>query len=216
MVKLLHRQLGEVKMKEKLIAAKDEFNRQIKRLSIISTLTIHLLYIGYLAYSLINDVGIKIVNLALIIGTAVFLVVYLFLQLIGQKSQIKSSKRTYKRFKLITKVFTTATAIYSLITAASSTNIIATIITAVGAGFLALRVLVEIIVALIKRKAKRFKEDFIAKRESKKMEAIEKRQNKRMEKALAKNRTKKPAKISPENTEEETPDDSCAISVEEP
>lgn len=204
-------------MKEKLIAAKDEFKRQIKILSILSTLTINLIYIGYLAYSLMNDVGIKVVNIALIIGTSVFLLVYLFLQLVGQKQkgQLKSTKRTYKRFKLITKVFTTGTALYSLVTAASSANMVATVITAVGAGFLVLRIIVEIITELIRRKAKKMKEEFVAKRESKKMEAIEKRQNKRMEKFLAKNRTKKPAKISPENTEEETPDDSCAISVEE-
>ena len=204
-------------MKEKIIAAKDEFKRQIKNLSIISTLTINLIYIGYLTYSLMNDVGIKVVNIALIIGTSVFLLVYLFLQLVGQKQkgQLKSTKRTYKRFKLATKLFTTATALYSLFTAASSANFIATVITAVGAGFLVLRIIVEIITELIRRKARKIKEDFIAKRESKKMEAIEKRQNKRMEKSLANNRTKKSAKISPEKDEEETPDDSCAISVEE-
>ena len=204
-------------MKEKIIAAKDEFKRQIKNLSIISTLTINLIYIGYLTYSLMNDVGIRIVNISLIIGTAVFLLAYLFLQLVGQKQKdrLKSTKRTYKRFKLITKVFTTGTALYSLVTAASSANMVATVITAVGAGFLVLRIIVEIIGELIRRKAKKMKEEFIAKRESKKMEAIEKRQNKRMEKFLAKNRTKKPAKISPEKDEEETPDDSCAISVEE-
>ena len=198
-------------MKEKLIAAKDEFKRQIKILSILSTLTINLIYIGYLAYSLMNDVGIKVVNIALIIGTSVFLLVYLFLQLVGQKQkgQLKSTKRTYKRFKLITKVFTTGTALYSLVTAASSANMVATVITAVGAGFLVLRIIVEIITELIRRKAKKMKEEFIAKREMKKAEKlIPKRREAKRAKAM------KPAKI-PEPIVDPVAEDTCEISVED-
>lgn len=204
-------------MKEKFIEAKNELSRQIKRLSITITLIINLFYIGYLSYALIQGNGIKEVNIVLISGTVVYLVCYLFFKLVGQKKeQIKSAKRTYKRFKFITKVFTTATALYSLITAANSASPIAMALTSVSAVIVGIRLIGELIGALIKRKVKKVKENIAAKRESKKMEAIEKRQNKRMEKSLAKNRTKKPAKISPENTEEETPDDSCAILVEEP
>ena len=198
-------------MKEKLITAKDEFKRQMKKLSILSTLTINLIYIGYLTYSLMNDVGIRIVNISLIIGTAVFLLAYLFLQLVGQKQKdrLKSTKRTYKRFKLITKVFTTATAVYSLITAANSTNIVATVITAVGAGFLVLRIIIEIVAELIRRKAKKMKEEFIANREAKKAEKL-----------LPKRREiKKAKKVQPEkaheSVDEPIAEDTCARSVED-
>ena len=93
-------------MKEKLTQAKNEFIRQIRKLSIISTLTVHLLYIAYLGYSLMNDIGIKPVNIALMVGTAVFLIVYLFLQLFGEnrKSKLKTTKKFYKKLVHIHKI----------------------------------------------------------------------------------------------------------------
>lgn len=157
-------------MKEKLIEAKNEFARQVKKLSISVTLTAHLLYIGYLAYALTHNIGIRGVNIALMIGTAVFLAAYLLLQLVGQnkKSRLKSTKRFYKRFKLATKVFSTGTAIYSLVTAAKSVSPFAMILSTLGAVFLAIRIITELLVSLIERKARRIKESIKNKWESKK------------------------------------------------
>jgi hypothetical protein len=154
-------------MKEKLTQAKNEFIRQIRKLSIISTLTVHLLYIAYLGYSLMNDIGIKPVNIALMVGTAVFLIVYLFLQLFGEnrKSKLKTTKKFYKKFKLATKVFTTGTAIYSLATAAKSVSPFAMILSVVGAVFLAIRILTDILVGLISKKVKNIKENMKNRRE---------------------------------------------------
>ena len=205
-------------MKEKLITAKNELLRQIKKLSITFTLLINLGYIGYLSYSLTKDAGNKIINIALIVGTAVFLLAYLFIQLIGQKKkgQLKSTKRAYKRFKMVTKVFTTATALYSLSLAADSSSKIALILTSIGAAFLCLKIIVEIISELIKRKVKKVKEEIAEKRQTKKMEAIEKRESKKMEKALAKKPEKKkkstPTKAT---TDEESAEDLCTLSAED-
>lgn len=159
-------------MKEKLIDAKNELVRQIRGVSISITLTVHLLYIGYLAYALMQDIGIRIINIALMIGTAVFLLVYLFLQLVGEnrKGKLKSTKRFYKRFKLLTKVFSTATAVYSLVTAAKSVSPFAMILSILGAVFLGIRVIVELLSSLISRKVKKVKENRLSRREEKKLQ----------------------------------------------
>ena len=161
-------------MKEMLIKAKEKFKRKIRMASIISTLAIHLLYISYLTYSLINDIGIKAVNIALISGTSLFLIAYLFLQLVGEdrKIKLKNAKKIYKRFKLATKAFTTATAIYSLATAAGSVSPIAIALSGIGAIFLVLRIISEMLVSFISNRAKKFKESIKNKREEKKIKKM--------------------------------------------
>ena len=74
-------------MKEKLIEAKNELLRQVRNISITFNVTVYLLYIAYLAYALTADIGIKEVNIALIIGTGFFLIIYLVLKLIGGKAK---------------------------------------------------------------------------------------------------------------------------------
>lgn len=161
-------------MKEKLLKAKEELLRQVRNISISITVAVHLIYIGYLAYSLKQDIGIKEVNIALIVGTAVFLVAYLFLQIVtdNRKSRLKTTKKFYKRFKLVTKVFTTGTAVYSLVTAAKAVSPFAMILSVLGAIFLAVRVITELLVALISSQARKIKESFKSKRESKKMQKL--------------------------------------------
>ena len=146
--------------------------RKMKRLSITTTLIVNLIYIGYLAYSLKNDVGIKEVNIALIIGTAVFMVASLFFKLIGGRENLKTTKRFYKRFKLVTKLFSSATAIYSLITAAKAVSPFAMILSTIGAGFLVLRLITELLGSLVSGKARRIKADLAAKRERRKNQKV--------------------------------------------
>ncbi len=143
-----------------------KLKRKFKMLSVIITLIIHLSYIAYLAYSLNSDVGIKAVNVVLIIGTSVFLAAYLIMQLIGV-GNIKKTKKFYKRFKLVTKLFTSITAIYSLITA-STVSPYAMILPVIGAAFLLLRIVIDIIVSLIAGATKKAINSFKNKRERRK------------------------------------------------
>lgn len=143
-----------------------KLKRKFKMLSVIITLIIHLSYIAYLAYSLNSDVGIKAVNVVLIIGTSVFLAAYLIMKLIGV-GNIKKTKKFYKRFKLVTKLFTSITAIYSLITA-STVSPYAMILPVIGAAFLLLRIVIDIIVSLIAGATKKAIKSFKNKRERRK------------------------------------------------
>lgn len=141
--------------------------RKIKTLSIISTLAIHLSYIAYLSYSIKNDVGVKAVNIALIIGTGIFLLAYLVMANIGSGSNVKTTKVFYKRFKLITKLFSSGTAIYSLITASKAVSPFAMILPSIGATLLAIRITIELLVFLITRKTKSIVNGFKNKQERK-------------------------------------------------
>ena len=141
--------------------------RKIKTLSIISTLAIHLSYIAYLSYSIKNDVGVKAVNIALIIGTGIFLLAYLVMANIGSGSSVKTTKVFYKRFKLITKLFSSGTAIYSLITASKAVSPFAMILPSIGASLLAIRITIELLVFLITRKTKSIVNGFKNKQERK-------------------------------------------------
>ena len=80
---------------------------------------------------------------------------------------IKKTKKFYKRFKLVTKLFTSITAIYSLITA-STVSPYAMILPVIGAAFLLLRIVIDIIVSLIAGATKKAINSFKNKRERRK------------------------------------------------
>ena len=161
-------------MKEKLIEAKNELVRQLRRVSITATLIVHLLYIGYLSYSLIRGIGFKIINIALIIGTALFLIIYLILQLVenNRKKKLKTTKKYYKRCKLSTTLFTTGTAIYSIITAANSVSKFAMVFSIAGAVMLVIKIIIEFLSSILTRKVAERKEKRKAVRENKKMQKL--------------------------------------------
>ena len=154
------------------------FKRLRKRLSVFSTiitLIIHLSYIAYLAYSLNSDVGVRTVNIVLIAGTSVFLVAYLAMKIVGVGS-IRATKRFYKRFKILTKLFSTFTAIYSLVTAATVSPF-AMILPVIGAACLILRLIIDLIVSLIvgttKRLAKSLKKRHERRKNRKEIEKMD-------------------------------------------
>lgn len=130
-----------------------KLKKRFKIFSIITTLIINLSYIAYLAYSLNNDVGIRWVNIALITGTSIFLAAYLIIKLVGV-GNIKSTKKFYKRFKLVTKLFSSLTAIYTIITA-SSVSPFALYLSIIGAAILLVRILIDLIISLIVSKTKK-------------------------------------------------------------
>lgn len=155
-------------MKEKLKIIKDELQRQITIVSVSATFLIHFIYLGYLTYSLYAGIGVKGINIALIAGTLIFLATYLILRL-GNKEKrqkAKTTKRFYKSFKLITKLFTSLTAIYTLYTAQDA-NFIARIFAVIGAVILVLRLIGELLSFIIKRKVKTAKENRAKRREEK-------------------------------------------------
>ena len=141
--------------------------RKIKTLSIISTLAIHLSYIAYLFYSIKNDIGVKAVNIVLIVGTGIFLLAYLVMALVGGRKNVRTTKLFYKRFKLIAKMFSSGTAIYSLITASKAVSPFAMILPSIGATLLAIRIIIELLAFLIARKTKSIVNGFKNKQERK-------------------------------------------------
>lgn len=147
-------------MKKKEKGFLSGIKQKFKTLSIISTLAIHLSYIAYLSYSLDKDIGVKAVNIALIIGTAVFLIAFLIMTLIGNGGNVKTTRFFYKRFKMITKLFTSGTAVYSLITASKAVSPLAMILPVTGAFLLAIRIIIDLLVFLVTRKAKNMMNNF--------------------------------------------------------
>ena len=131
-----------------------------RRLSITVNLTVYSIYIIYLLYSLIRGVGYKYINIALIILTAAFMAVYLVLRLseTRKRKEIKQIKQYYKRFKLIARAVSSITAVYALIVSMSA-DPIAIIIAMLGAVFVLIRLVVELISYLIQKKVRKIKEN---------------------------------------------------------
>lgn len=141
-------------------------SQMFRNLSISVNLTVYTIYLVYLIYSIINDVGIKFLNIALALATAAFIVVYLVLRLSGKKrgKELKQIKRYYKDFKLITRAVSTVTAVYALLTAFTSVSPLAIILAFLGAVFIIIRLIVELVLYLIKRKIRKIKDNITGRR----------------------------------------------------
>lgn len=158
-------------MAGKLGTMKKELTRQIKIVSISSTVIINLLYISYLRFALKHSIGNRYVNFALAIATALFLVIYLILRLFGEnKRNVKRTKKVYKRFKLLTKIFTVGMAIYTLATAVGTVSPFATLFATVNAVLLGIRLIIELIASLISRGVSKAKNAAVERRLNKKRE----------------------------------------------
>ena len=130
-----------------------------RNLSISVNLTIYAIYLIYLLYSISNDVGIKAINIALAMVTAAFMVVYLILRLSGKKrgKELKQIKHYYKSFKLVTRAASAIIGVYALFTAVGSVSPLAIIIAFLGAVFLVIRLIVELILFIIRRQIRKIK-----------------------------------------------------------
>ena len=145
-------------MEGKLKIAKDELKRQLKIISVSSTVIINLLYISYLRFALRHGIGNRYVNFALTFATALFLVLYLIFRLIGEnKKNVKRTKKAYKRFKLMTKIFTVGTAVYAVLAASGSVTPLASVFAYLNAALLAVQLIFEVISSLIISGARRVK-----------------------------------------------------------
>ncbi len=137
-----------------------------RNLSISMTLTVYAIYLIYLIYSITHDIGIKILNIALALVTAAFMVVYLVLRLSGKKrgKELRQIKHYYKNFKLLARTTSAIIAIYALLTAIGSVSPLAIIIAFLGAVFLVFRIIVELILLFIRKKFQKIKANITAKR----------------------------------------------------
>ena len=130
-----------------------------RNLSISVNLTIYAIYLIYLLYSISKGVGIKALNIALAMVTAAFMVVYLILRLSGKKrgNELKQIKYYYKSFKLVTRAASAIIGVYALLTAVGSVSPLAMISAFLGAVFLVIRLIVELILFLIRRQIRKMK-----------------------------------------------------------
>lgn len=130
-----------------------------RRLSITVNMTIYSIYLIYLIYSISADIGIKWLNIALAVLTAIFMLVYVILRLSSTKKskQIKQAKKYYKRFKLVARAVSSLTAVYALIVAVDSVSPFALIAALLGAVFILLRLVTELITYLIGKALKKAK-----------------------------------------------------------
>ena len=130
-----------------------------RNLSISVNLTIYAIYLIYLIYSISKGVGIKVLNIVLAMVTAAFMVVYLILRLSGKKrgKELKQIKHYYKNFKLVTRATSAIVGVYALLTAVTSVSPLAIIIAFIGAVFLVIRLIVELVLFLIRRRIRKIK-----------------------------------------------------------
>ena len=150
---------------------KEVFSDAIRNLSIKFTLAVNLLYLGYLAFAIFKNTGIRWINIALAVATIIFTIVNVVLRLLGKrgKSGIKTAKRWYKRFKLLTKLFSILAATYGILTALGSTSALTIILSYITAAIWFVQVMLEILVSAIDRKLearKKRKQDKINRRNS--------------------------------------------------
>ena len=145
-------------MAGKIKAIKEEFLRQLTIISVSFTIIVHLLYISYLRFALRHSIGNRAVNFVLVMATALFLVVYLIFRVfIKNRNNVKRTKRIYRRFKLIAKLFTVGIAIYTIATAVGSVSPFAALFAMINAIVLIIRLIFELIIAIITRGIRRVK-----------------------------------------------------------
>lgn len=146
-----------------------------RNFSISMNLTVYSIYLLFLIYSISAGIGIQIINIILAVATAIFMLVYLFLRLSSRKNgkKIRKIKHYYKNFKLATKLITTITAVYAVITATDSGSPLAMIVSMLGAVFLVIRIFAELFLYFIKKKVRKVKENIISRFAPKDTESFE-------------------------------------------
>ncbi len=132
-----------------------------RNLSISVNLTVYTIYLLYLIYSIYADVGVMVINITLALVTAAFMAVYLVLRLSTKRrgKQLKQIKHYYKNFKLVARTVSAITAVYALVASMSAVSPLAIIIAFLGAVFLVIRLIVELILSFIRKKLRSVKDN---------------------------------------------------------
>lgn len=132
-----------------------------RNLAIAVNMTIYSIYLVFLILSTIFGLGVLWINIILMLMTAAFMGVYVFLRLSDKKTarQISWLKQYYKIFKLVAQITTLLIAIYALLTAIDTVSPILIIFALVGVIFLILRLLIAVILYFIKKQIDHIKDE---------------------------------------------------------
>lgn len=146
-----------------------------RNLSIGVNMTLNGIYLLFLLILIIAGLGVQWINIALMILTSAFMLIYLLLRLSNKNTtrKIRYLKESYKVIKITAKIVTLITTIYTLFTAFNYVHPLLFILALLGITFLMIRLLVEIIFNLIKRKVESIKDEIsyrIKKRRLRKVE----------------------------------------------
>ena len=146
-----------------------------RNLSIGVNMTLNGIYLLFLLILIIAGLGVQWINIALMILTGAFMLIYLLLRLSNKNTtrKIRYLKESYKVIKITAKIVTLITTIYTLFTAFNYVHPLLFILALLGITFLMIRLLVEIIFNLIKRKVESIKDEIsyrIKKRRLRKVE----------------------------------------------
>lgn len=146
-----------------------------RNLSIGVNMTLNGIYLLFLLILIIAGLGVQWINIALMILTGAFMLIYLLLRLSNKNTtrKIRYLKESYKVIKITAKIVTLITTIYTLYAAFNYVHPLLFILALLGITFLMIRLLVEIIFNLIKRKVESIKDEIsyrIKKRRLRKVE----------------------------------------------
>lgn len=132
-----------------------------RNLSIGVNMTLNGIYLLFLLILIIAGLGVQWINIALMILTGAFMLIYLLLRLSNKNTtrKIRYLKESYKVIKITAKIVTLITTIYTLFTAFNYVHPLLFILALLGITFLMIRLLVEIIFNLIKRKVESIKDE---------------------------------------------------------
>ncbi len=138
-------------------AAFQQIAERFKRLDFYRSVITQSIYITYLAYALIADVGNVIANAILLPLAAAYLLFYVIAYLRTAKRTIrKRVKRIFRRSKQIVKILSLGILAYGIVVTAYELRPLSLFFTTLMAVGLLVQILFEFLFHLIKRKAKRF------------------------------------------------------------
>ncbi len=192
-----------------------------RRLSITVNLTVYSIYLIYLIYTIIAGIGVTALNVALAVLTAAFICVYLVLRLSATRrpGEIKRIKRYYKRFKMIARAVSAITAVYALLVAVEAVSPFALIVAMLGAVFMIIRLIVELVSYFIQKKIMKLtdgiRKRFTRKPDDEEIEGDEPIDDEKPDKARYGRRKRKKGevpKIVEELEEKIVPIDDCLLS----
>lgn len=141
-------------MEKKRPSILEPVTKVFRSLALSVNLTIHTLYLIYLIYAIRAQIGIQVINILLAVVTVVFMGVYFFLRLSSKENgrKIRLVKRYYKNFKLITRIVMSITAVYAIVCAVEAVSPFGLIVSFIGAVFVVIRIIVELVLLYIKKK----------------------------------------------------------------
>ena len=130
-------------IKERAVSIYEGFGR----INLLIRIYTHSFYLLYLAYAISNDIGVRWINITLLVATLIFLCTYIYLQSKGKsaKKQLKFTRKFYRRFKLVARFFSLVAVSYGFYSVIDAHSLLARI----AASFASLIWLIEVIFEII-------------------------------------------------------------------